>query len=103
MLRKRIKDLPLWARVVVRASNLKFSWRRLADYVKEIPWCTYGTIIRPNSTNHIIVMLIHGFHELELRAEIYVHEDHTHSFQSAVLVHEVHVLTSHIYIRDCVI
>ena len=28
-------------------------------------------------------------------------EDHTHSFQSAVLIHEVHVLTSHIYKGLC--
>ena len=33
MQRQRMEDLPLWARVVVRTSNMKISRRRLADYV----------------------------------------------------------------------
>ena len=52
-----MKDLLLWARVVVRTSNIKISRRRLADYVKTLHQnaCrTCSTIIFLHSTNEII-------------------------------------------------
>ena len=53
----RMKDLRLWARVVVRTSNMKISRRRLPDYVKTLhpKACrTCCTNIFLHSTNQII-------------------------------------------------
>ena len=44
MERQRMKDLLLWARVVVRTSKKKISRRRLADYVKKS--CTRTSTVR---------------------------------------------------------
>ena len=52
-----MKDLLRGARVVVRTSNMKFSSRRLAGYIKTLlqKACrTCSTIIFPHSTNQII-------------------------------------------------
>ena len=54
---KRMKDLLRGARVVFRASIMKFSSRRLADYIRTFlqKACrTCSTIIFPHSTNQII-------------------------------------------------
>ena len=55
--RDRARDLKLQARVVVKTSNMEFSRRYLADYVKKLHHkaCrTCRTIIFPYSTNQII-------------------------------------------------
>ena len=44
----------LWARVVVRTSNMKVSPCRLADYVKRLRQKACSTIIFPHLTNQII-------------------------------------------------
>ena len=55
--RQRLKDLPSWARIVVKTSKMKVSRLRLADCVKNFHQkaCrTCSTIIFPRSTNRII-------------------------------------------------
>ena len=57
MQRQRMKDLLLWARVVVRTWKIKFSGRRLLDTAKKLHQkaCRTGsTIFFPRSTNQII-------------------------------------------------
>ena len=52
-----MKDLLLWARVVVRTSNMKISRRHLADYVnksRQKTCRTCSTLIFPRSANQII-------------------------------------------------
>ena len=55
--RQRLKDLPSWARIVVKTSKMKVSRLRLADCVKifhQKACRTCSTIIFPRSTNRII-------------------------------------------------
>ena len=57
--KQRMKDLLLWARVVVRTSNMKIAACRQADCANNLhqnTCCTCSTIIFPNSTNQIIVI-----------------------------------------------
>ena len=52
-----VKVVLLWARAVVKTSNMKISRRHFTNYPKEmflIACCTCSTMICPHSTNHII-------------------------------------------------
>ena len=57
-----MKDLLLRARFSVTTSNLNISRRRLSDYVKEM--YVKGSIIFPDSTNHITDLYRHHCHFL---------------------------------------
>ena len=55
--RQRMRNLPLWARLVARTSNLKFSRRTLSGYIRQrnilLTTCRTCTIVFSHSTNHM--------------------------------------------------